>query len=119
MEIHNHGTNLIDLLEKMPNVEESNNASIVFSLLSDSTRLRILWILCHSEECVTNIASSVNMSAPAVSFHLRFLKQSKVIVNRKVGKETYYKISDNNYGKLIHKMIDDVFLLECPTKGIK
>lgn len=116
--LQDHGSNLKELLKKMPEIDSANNACNIFNLLSDPTRLRILWILCHSEECVTNIAISINMSAQAVSFHLRFLKQSKLIESKKVGKETYYKLSNTAYANLVHKMIDDVFLIECPNKGL-
>ena len=57
------------------------------SLLSDPSRLRIFWLLCHCEECVMNISALVDMSSPAVSHHLRNLKASGLIVSRREGKE--------------------------------
>ncbi len=116
---HDHLEEINSLLESMPSTDESTRASDIFSLLSDSSRLRILWLLCHSEQCVTNIAACVEMSSPAVSHHLRFLKQSKIITSEKRGKETFYKLADSEYATLAHKMIDDIFYLECPTKIVK
>ncbi len=103
-----------NIKDKMPSIDEAMHASEIFTLLSDTTRMRILWLLCHTEECVSHIALAVNMSAPAVSHHLRYLKQSKIIVSTKVGKETFYRLADTNYSNLIHKMIDDVFSIDCP-----
>lgn len=116
VKIHNHNDNIDTIIDKMPTIEESIKICDLFSSLSDSTRLRILWIICHTEECVSNIGALVGMSAPAVSHHLRFLRQAGIIVNRRFGKETYYRLADNEYAALIHKMIDDAFQMECLKK---
>ena len=60
-------------------------------LLSDNSRVRIFWLLCHCEECVMNLSALVGMSSPAASHHLRQLKDSGLIVSRRVGKEVYYR----------------------------
>ena len=72
---HNHGQNIERVLDNMPSAEGFQDISFLFQQLGDSTRLRILWLLCHCEECVCNIAAAVDMSAPAVSHHLRILKR--------------------------------------------
>lgn len=72
---HNHGQNIERVLDKMPSVKGFTNIAFLFQQLDDPTRLRILWLLCHCEECVCNIAAAVDMSAPAVSHHLRILKK--------------------------------------------
>ena len=41
------------------------------------------------EECVLNISAMLEMSSPAVSHHLRPLKNSGLIVSRREGKEVY------------------------------
>lgn len=110
---HDHGHETKDIVKKIPNDKIASNASYVFSLLADKTRLRILWLLCHSEECVTNIALAVDMSSPAVSHHLRFLKQANLIHSRKEGKETYYTLAENEQAILVHRMIDDIFNMDC------
>ena len=33
-------------------------------LLSDNSRVRIFWLLCHCEECVMNLSTLVGMSEP-------------------------------------------------------
>lgn len=115
---HDHGDHLVDILQKMPTEELFVDASAIFSQLSDGTRLRILWILCHSEECVTNIAAAIGMSDPAVSHHLRILKSNGLISSRRIGKEVHYTLSDTQTAQLVHQMIDDVFKMKCPTCGI-
>ena len=65
-------------------------AANVFKQLSDSSRLRIFWLLCHCEQCVVNISSMVEMSSPAVSHHLRILKEAGVVAVRREGTRNYY-----------------------------
>ena len=65
--------------------------SDIFKQVSDPTRIRIFWLLCHCEECVLNISAMLGMSSPAVSHHLRALKSSGLITSRREGKEVYYK----------------------------
>lgn len=61
---HNHGQNMERVLNKMPHTEDFTDIAFLFQQLGDPTRLRILWLLCHCDECVCNIAAAVDMSAP-------------------------------------------------------
>ena len=83
-------------------------------LLSDNSRVRIFWLLCHCEECVINISSMMDMSSPAVSHHLRQLKSYGLITSRREGKEVYYKAADTNQAQLLHHMIEQVIKITCP-----
>ncbi len=112
--LHNHGGNLNDLMASIPTEQQFFMAADVFSMLCDSTRLRILWLLCHTEECVSDIAAAVNMSSPAVSHHLRNLKQSGLITSRREGKEVLYTLAKTKEATLVHHMIDDIFEINCP-----
>lgn len=103
----------IEAIKKtLPEDDRFIEASDLFSLLSDSTRLKILWLLCHNEACVCDIASAIDMSSPAVSHHLRSLKQLGIITFRRIGKEVHYTLSDSPAGHLAHKMIDTILETE-------
>lgn len=93
--------------------EDFETVSEVFKQLGDSTRVRIFWLLCHCEECVADIASLLDMSSPAVSHHLRVLKNCKLITSTRSGKEVYYKASKNTQSKLMHQMIEQVMEISC------
>jgi len=108
---HDHGH--LELLTRVPDAERGDRVADVFSHLCDGTRLRILWLLCHSEECVNNIAKAVNMSSPAVSHHLKILRQANIISAKRIGKEMHYRLADNPEAILVHKMIDDIFEMKC------
>ena len=84
---HRHNQSMSQLMSHLPNIEEFQTTADIFKQLSDPTRIRIFWILCHCEECVINIASMMEMSSPAVAHHLRLLRSSGLIESRRDGKK--------------------------------
>lgn len=110
---HDHGTKTAELLKQIPAQDTFEKVSGTFGLISDPTRLKILWLLCHSEDCVANIAAAIEMSSPAVSHHLRVLKQAGLLVSHRDGKETYYTLADTAEARLVHNIVDDVFNMKC------
>ena len=115
---HNHGEIINSLLERMPDTEHFIEAAVMFQQLCDSSRLRIVWLLCHCEECGINLAAAVEMTPAAVSHHLKTLKLSGLISSRRVGKEVYYTLANTEKAQLIHRMVDDFFQMACSNKGI-
>ncbi len=112
---HDHGENIDKILEKLPPQEECIQAAEMFKQISDGSRLRIFWFLCHCEECVSNIAAVMEMSDPAVSHHLKLLRKSGLIVSRRDGKEIYYRMADSQQARLVHKACEDMFRISCPS----
>ena len=114
---HDHGQTmeLLRELEHMPSVDEFQTAADLFKQLGDGSRIRIFWLLCHCEECVINLSSMVNMSSPAVSHHLKQLKAAGLIVSRREGKEVYYKAADTDRAQLLHRMVEQLMKIACPT----
>ena len=99
------------MLEKEDTFQELSD---IFRQLGDANRIRIFWLLCHCEECVVNIAAMVDMSSPAVSHHLRVLKDSGLLSSRREGREVYYRASDAAQSRLLHEMIEQVMDVACP-----
>lgn len=112
---HSHGQDIESKLDRMPPAENFQAIADIFKQLGDSSRIRIFWLLCHCEECVINISALVDMTSPAVSHHLRQLKASGLIVNRRVGKEVYYKAAETERAQLLHHMIEKLAEVECMT----
>ena len=109
IDIHGHGCDVTELKHVLPPEEFAIETASLFGLLSDSTRLRILYLLYHREVCVRNIAEAIEMSPPAVSHHLRSLKQLGVITSRRIGKEVHYTIADTADGALVSDLLKTVF----------
>ena len=106
------------VLEHLPDMKECAEVADIFKLISDGTRLRILWLLCHCEECVSNIAAATDMSDPAVSHHLRVLRKSGLLISHREGKEVYYKLADSEQAVLVHHAIEEMFKITCPCERI-
>lgn len=65
-----------------------------FSALGDPTRQKILLIFEPGEEiCVNEIAAVFDISRPAISHHLKVLRNAGLVGNEKRGKEVYYHIN--------------------------
>lgn len=113
---HSHGErkDIALLQEQLDRVDHFQTVAEVFKQLDDTTRIRIFWLLCHCEECVLNISAMMRMSSPAVSHHLRPLKNSGLIVSRRDGKEVYYRAADTEQSRLLHQMIERVMEITCP-----
>lgn len=71
-----------------------------YKALSDSTRLKIINILCKHELCVCDISAILNMTKSAVSHQLQNLKEMKLIKGRKSGKEVWYSLDDEHVLKV-------------------
>lgn len=111
---HNHGQNIENLIKELPPAEDFMVASELMRLLGDSSRLRIFWILCHCEECVINLSAMMNMTSPAISHHLNKLRAAGLIVNRREGKEVYYRAANVKKAELLHDMLETLLSLSCP-----
>lgn len=113
---HQHGENpeVAMIREQGNHVNNFQTVADIFKQLGDTTRIRIFWLLCHCEECVINISAMLEMSSPAVSHHLRPLKNSGLIVSRREGKEVYYRAADTPQSQLLHQMIEQVMEIACP-----
>ncbi len=112
---HDHNERIDEICENMPDAEQLQTVSDIFKQLSDTSRIRIFWLLCHCEECVINISAITNMSSPAVSHHLKQLKAYKLIVSRRDGKEVYYKASETEQAALLHSTLEQLMNIVCPS----
>ncbi|UCD36167.1 MAG: winged helix-turn-helix transcriptional regulator [Nitrospiraceae bacterium] len=68
----------------------------VFKALSDETRLRILSLMKDGEICVCDIAETLGMTQPNISFHLAMLKEAGLIKDRKNGRWVHYSLNDGD-----------------------
>jgi DNA-binding transcriptional ArsR family regulator len=67
----------------------------VLVALADPTRCRIIEILQQGPQPVHTLASSFDISRPAISRHLRVLKEAKLISEKKAGRENRYALHAN------------------------
>lgn len=69
----------------------------ILSLTGNEARLKILYLLEQEKElCPCDLSDILGMSIPAISQHLRKLKDSSVIEFRKEGQTIYYSLRANH-----------------------
>jgi len=79
----------------------AKNMVQLFKLLSDETRLRILFYLKQREEVhVRGLCELLKQSQPAVSHHLALLRVAGLIEARRDGKHNFYRILPARFAEL-------------------
>ena len=69
----------------------------VLSLAGNEVRLKILFLLEEETElCPCDLSDILGMSIPAVSQHLRKLKDGNIVETRKEGQTIYYSLTQEN-----------------------
>ncbi|MCD8323542.1 MAG: metalloregulator ArsR/SmtB family transcription factor [Clostridiales bacterium] len=117
--MQNHDVEVCDTIEvheelvkkvmaNMPEETELYDLAELFKIFSDSSRIRILFVLFEAEVCVCDLAKMLNMSQSAVSHQLRILKQSKLVKNRREGKSIFYSLADDHVRTIIAQGRDHI-----------
>jgi DNA-binding transcriptional ArsR family regulator len=65
----------------------------VFRAIADPTRREILDSLARREESVMALAKDFEMSLPAVSQHLKVLKQAGLVSGQRSGRQIIYRLN--------------------------
>jgi DNA-binding transcriptional ArsR family regulator len=79
-----------------------------FQALSDPSRVQIVYALSRGELCVNDLVSLLAMSQPAVSHHLRTLREMNLVKMRKDGRTSFYSLDDEHIDRLLKHGIDHV-----------
>ena len=80
----------------------------LFKCLSDPTRLKIVCALLAAEMCVCDIGALLEMSTPAISHHLKVLRQLKLVTFRRSGKIVYYTIADEHISPILSQALGHI-----------
>ncbi|OXM82330.1 ArsR/SmtB family transcription factor [Paenibacillus rigui] len=79
--------------------------SQTFKALSDTTRIRILYLLSQKECSVNEIADELSLLQSTVSHQLRFLKNLRLVKFRRAGTTLYYSHDDEHVMDLLTQAI--------------
>jgi DNA-binding transcriptional ArsR family regulator len=75
-----------------------NQLSHILALAGNEVRLKIVYLLeAEKELCPCDLADILGMTIPAVSQHLRKLKDGNLITSRREGQNIYYSLTDYNF----------------------
>ncbi|MFS8201467.1 ArsR/SmtB family transcription factor [Streptomyces sp. CWNU-52B] len=76
-------------------------AAEVFALLSDTTRLHLLWLLAQGEADVGSLAERCAASRTGVSQHLAKLRLAGLVEARREGRHIHYSLRDGHLRRLV------------------
>lgn len=79
-----------------------------FQALGDTSRIQIIWSLSKGERSVSELVELVGMSQPAVSHHLRTLRNLHLVRVRRDGRTAFYSLDDVHIDRLLKEGIEHV-----------
>lgn len=75
-------------------------------MLADSTRMRMLWLLCGAELDVHTLAERVGIARPAVSQHLAKLHLAGLVTQRRDGRRVLYRAPGGHVRRLLAEALN-------------
>ncbi|MGG0791552.1 MULTISPECIES: metalloregulator ArsR/SmtB family transcription factor [Bacillaceae] len=88
---------------------EIEGTANVLKLLGDKTRLTMVKIMSEHECCVCEFVDLFDMSQPAISQHLRKLKDSGIVNEARRGQWIFYSLNQaSSYYSFIQTVIKDL-----------
>lgn len=89
---------MLDMTELEPKITD---AAKLMEMLSQPVRLRLLCILLDGEQSVLNLAASVTLSQPAMSHHLKKLRDAGLVETRREGQTIYYSLKGTEVAQVL------------------
>lgn len=81
----------------------------LFNALSDTARQDIILLLAkHERLSVNEIAEQSNLSRPAISHHLKIMRDNELVMIDQKGTQRYYSLSLNKSVDQLKKLIEIV-----------
>ena len=65
-----------------------------FKAFCDESRLRIIELLRDGELCACELIERLDMGQSTLSYHMKILCESGIVINRQEGKWAHYRISE-------------------------
>ncbi len=105
---------------KLTSAEASfNSLSQILSLAGNEVRLKILYLLEEEEGglCVCDLADILEMSIPAISQHLRKLKDANIIQPRRQGQTIFYSFKQEHL-EIIRPLFQHITLVTAKKQKV-
>ncbi|MBG9983117.1 winged helix-turn-helix transcriptional regulator [Aerococcaceae bacterium DSM 111020] len=82
--------------------------SKLFKVISDPTRLSILFLLKEKELSVGNIVDALGKEQSAISHHLKTLKDFRLVRSKREGKSMIYTLDDLHVFSILEQVLTHV-----------
>ena len=100
---------MLDISATEPKIAE---AAKLMEMLSQPVRLRLMCILLDGEQSVLSLADSAGLSQPAMSHHLKKLRDDDLVETKRDGQTIYYSLK----GVEAAEVIAVLHRLYCPQE---
>jgi ArsR family transcriptional regulator, arsenate/arsenite/antimonite-responsive transcriptional repressor len=81
----------------------------LFQAMGEPARQKIIMLLAETERMnVTELATKIALSRPAISHHLKVLRQAKLVSLQRSGTESHYTLSIDAALTLVRRFVDEV-----------
>ncbi|WP_413838775.1 ArsR/SmtB family transcription factor [Desulfobacula sp.] len=88
-------------------MSETNKTAQMFKVLSVDTRVRMVELLKQRALCVNALAAQLGITPPAVSQHLRILRDADIVKADKQGYFVHYRVNETTLAQW-KKLADNV-----------
>ncbi|AEB29876.1 transcriptional regulator [Carnobacterium sp. 17-4] len=88
--------------------EAIQEVSKIFKMISDPTRLSILFLLQKEELSVGAIAQSLSMEQSAISHQLKTLRTSRLVKSKRAGKNMIYSLDDLHVFSILEQVLTHI-----------
>lgn len=103
-------------------MDDWRELKLMMRALADITRLMIIYHLARQDKVtVTELAETLKLSQPLVSWHLRKLRRADLIETHRVGRQVYCSLNFERFQQCLQSLeglIDPNGLLEIPHLDI-
>ena len=86
-------------------MESYQEISKVFNAFCDPKRLSILEQLRSGEKCACVLQEPMDLTQSGLSYHMKILCDSGIVVSRQEGKWTHYRLSDAGRDKAVKLLL--------------
>ena len=88
--------------------KELNRLSLIYKVLGDPNRLKMIMALKQGEMCVCDLAALLGLSESAVSHQIRRLKDLALVKSRRDGQILYYSLDDHHVEEIIEMGLNHI-----------
>jgi ArsR family transcriptional regulator, lead/cadmium/zinc/bismuth-responsive transcriptional repressor len=104
-----HPAHALAVRQNLLQVEVARQVAALFAVLSDPTRLQVVYALLNAPEgelCVCDLAAGLGRDDTTISHQLRVLRHRHIVAMRKVGRVVYYRLVDEHISQVLALGLD-------------
>lgn len=88
-----------------------NDNVIKFKALADETRLKILYEISQNNRlCVSDLQDIFNMPQSKMSYHLKMLLSSKIIIKHNQAQWSFYEVNHEEIKKIVSPAVYEMLI---------